>query len=259
MRIRVASVVVCIALAVACARPSPAPRSEAGKDLIVGTSAGSPPYATRREGTITGLEVDLATEVGKALGRPVRFVDLPWDQLFDALANRRVDVVMAGVTITDEREQRFAFADPYLRTGLVALVRHADRKRFVDGDAVCKGPAKVGVLSKTTGERYVHDRCRSVRPRAYQTADDAVNDARARRIDAVVHDAPVLAYLAQQGVQLDMLPMGSTDQRLAWMVRRDDAALRDALNSALTRLRNDGALDRAIEHWMPQILRIRWR
>src|SRR5580765_3371483 len=146
MRIRDTSVVVgLVIVAVACAGPVSAPpgRSERPRELVVATSGDSPPYATRREGTITGLEVDLATEVGKVLGRPVRFVDVPWNGLFDELVSGRADVVMAGVTVSAERERRFAFAEPYLRTGIAALVRRDDLKRFGARDAVCKSRIRV--------------------------------------------------------------------------------------------------------------------
>ena len=154
MRIRDTSVVVgLVMMAAACAGPVSAPpgRGEPPKELVVATSGDSPPYATRRAGTITGLEVDLALEVGKVLGRPVRFVDVPWDTLFDQLVSGRADVVMAGVTVTAERERRFAFAAPYLRTGIAALVRRDDLKRFGARDAVCKSRIRVGVIRKTTG------------------------------------------------------------------------------------------------------------
>jgi polar amino acid transport system substrate-binding protein len=264
MRIRDTSVVVgLVIVAVACAGPVSAPPggSERPRELVVATTGDSPPYATRRAGTITGLEVDLANEVGKILGRPVHFVDVPWDGLFDELGSGRADVVMAGVTVTAEREVRFAFAEPYLRTGIGALVRREDRKRFTSRDAVCRSRIRrVAVIRKTTGERDLHDRCPAMIPRVYETADDAVLGLTARRIDAVVHDTPVLAYLmSQQAAALDLVPTGPADQRLAWMVRRDDTALRQALNDALATMRKDGTFDRVLERWIPRVERMQSR
>ena len=68
----------------------------------------------------------------------MRLVVCQWDGLFDELGSGRADVVMAGVTVTAERELRFAFPKPYLRTGIGALVRREDRKRFGSRDAVCR-------------------------------------------------------------------------------------------------------------------------
>jgi len=260
MRIRDTSVVVgLVIVAIACAGPVSAPpeRGERPRELVVATSADSPPYATRRAGTITGLEVDLALEVGKVLGRPVRFVDVPWNGLFDELVSGRADVVMAGVTVTAERERRFAFAEPYLRTGIAALVRRDDRKRFGSRDAVCKSRIRVGVIRKTTGAHNLRHRCPAMIRRVYKTADDAVLDLTKHRVEAVVHDAPVLAYLmSQQAAALDLVPTDIADEELAWMVRRDDTALLQTLNDALATMRRDGTLDRVLEHWIPQVERV---
>lgn len=260
MRIAELWVVGLLLLGVACARPvsTPATPGQAATELVVGTSGDSPPYSTRRAGTIAGLEIDLAMDVGKVLGRPVRIVNVPWSELFDALAGGRVDVVMAGVTVTPEREARFAFAEPYLRTGIYVLVRAEDRQRLGTGDAVCQSPLEVGVVASTTGERHVRERCPALVPRVYPTADDAVLDVANGRLGAIVHDGPVLAYLrSQQGVALDLVPMGRTDERLAWMVRQDDTALRQALDGALVTLRRDGTLDRELERWIPQVEHVR--
>lgn len=273
MRIQNAVVAVGLALVTAaCASRTPAKAAKAEapatkpavaaaglpKELVVGTSGGSPPYVTRRAGAISGLELDLAAEVGKVLGVPIRVVDVPWDKLFDELGNRKVDVVMAGVTITSDRQVRFAFVEPYLRTNIMALVREQDRQRFGSREAACKKGVKVGVVGKTTGERFVREACPAVKPRVFATADDAVNDLANGRLDAVVGDGPVLAYLmAQQGVALDLVPTGNINEELAWMVRKNDTALQQALNGALETMKQDGTLDRVLAKWIPHVDKVR--
>src|SRR5262245_48688776 len=106
-----------------CGEPhqvAPAPRERV---LHVGTTGDAPPYAFRRGGAIDGLEIDLARELGKALGRPVDLVEMPFEELLDALVDGHVDVAMAGFTITPDREVRVAFGEPYLRTTIAALIR----------------------------------------------------------------------------------------------------------------------------------------
>ena len=228
------------------------------RELVVGTTSDSPPYATGRGGELTGLEVELADEVGRALGRPVRVIDMPWEDLFEALSDGRVDVVMAGVTITPERQLRFAFTQPYLRTRLVALVRRADRKKFASPDAVCKSPIDVGVMGGTMGELEVRERCPAIIVRTYRRSNDAVLELRTRRIDAVIHDGPVLAWLlAQDSAELELVPTRIANQDLGWVVRRDNPELREALDGALATMRADGTLDRVLRRWVPGVERIR--
>jgi len=153
---------------------------------------------------------------------------------------------------------RFAFADPYLRSGLAALVRRADRKRLGSRDAVCKSPVDVGVVAKTTGEQRVRERCPAVITRVYQTANDAVLELRTRRIEAVVHDGPVLGWLlSQYGAELELVSTGIADERLAWMFRRDEEALLQAVNGALATMQSDGTVERVLRRWIPQVERVR--
>jgi len=261
MRIRYAAMMGVFVMAVAaCTAPTSTStrQSERPTDLVVGVTSDSPPYAMQRGGELAGLEVDLAREVGRVLHRPVRVVDLSWDDLIDGLSNGRVDVVMAGVTITPERRLRFAFTEPYLRTRIVALVRRTDRKRLTSADAICKGAIGIGVMGGTTGELYVRDRCPSAVVRAYPSVTAAVQELQTRRVDAVVHDGPVLAWLlAQNSAELDLVPTRIADEQLAWMVRRDNPELLRDLNGALATLRSDGTLDHVLRQWVPQIERVR--
>jgi ABC-type amino acid transport substrate-binding protein len=245
----------------ACAPSTTAPPRASGErpaELVVGVTSDSPPYATSSGGELSGLEVDFARELGHVLHRPVRVVDLSWDDLIDGLTKGRVDVVMAGVTITPERQLRFAFTEPYLRTHIAALVRRTDRTTLGSVDAICKKAANIGVMAGTTGELYVRERCSSAMVKAYPSATSAVEELQTRRVDAVVHDGPVLAYLlAQNSADLELVPTKISDERLAWMVRRDDPELLQALNGALATMRSDGSLDRILRQWVPQIERVR--
>jgi len=250
------SVVVGLVLvAVACAgrATTPPPQIAPAKELVVGTSGDTAPYSTRRGGTIGGVEISLAMEVGKLLGRPVRVLQVPWADLFDALAAGRVDVVMAGVTVTPEREARFAFTKPYLHTDIAVLVEHENLKRFGSRAALCKGPTKVGVVAQTTGQRFLQEKCPKLTPRLYESVDDAVLDVANDKLDAVVSDAPVLAYLAsQQAVDLDVLATGASHEAIAWMVRKDDTALLQALNGALATMEQNGTVARVLSQWIPK-------
>ena len=241
-----------VALVVSCAAPrrasSPAARESA---LRVGTNGDSPPYAFRRGGQLVGLEIDLARELGTALGRQVEVADLPWDGLFDALLGRKVDVVMAGVTVTPDREVRLAFAQPYLRTTLTVLIRRQDANRFRSRATVCESPIDVGVVAGTTGEKQLRERCPAMVPRLYPTAGDAVGELRGYRIDAVVHDGPVVAWLqSRYEAELQILPTQIADERLAWALRPEDAALKGRLDAALTAMRANGTLDRILGRWV---------
>lgn len=236
-------------------RPAPVRREPV---LHVGTTGDAPPYALRRGDSIDGLEIDLARELGASLGRPVDVVDMPFEELLDALLDGRVDVVMAGLTITSERAVRVSFGEPYLRTTIAALVRRDDASRFRARDTVCKSPIDVGVVTATTGEKGLRERCPAMIPRLYPTVRDAVGELRGRRVDAVVHDAPVLQWLqSQYEGELVLVPAGIADQRLAWAFRPADTKLRGQADAALAAMRKNGTLARIVDKWVPAAARAR--
>jgi ABC-type amino acid transport substrate-binding protein len=124
-----------------CAAPEsrtlpPAPRTEQQMpalpttppaSLRVGLTPNYPPVVFKEQGTITGLEADIARGVGEELGRPIAFVELAWEDLIPALEGGRIDVIMSGMFVTPVRQHRVRFVKPYLRIGQMAIIRKSDR------------------------------------------------------------------------------------------------------------------------------------
>jgi len=241
------------ATVVACATPTPRPEGPPpAQPFTVGVTSDAPPYAFRREGRLAGLEVDFATELGQAIGRPLRLLDLEFEQLIPALLDGRVDVIMAGMTITRARELRIAFSQPYLSSGLAALVRRSDAGRFSSPEQVRSTTRAVGTVSGTTGDRYVREQCPQATLQVYPTASAAVDELRTNRIDALVHDAPVLAwYLGTDEANLAVVLPPLNREPLGWGLRQGDAELRSAVDAALARWRSDGTRERILSRWIP--------
>jgi len=225
--------------------------------LVVGTTDTTPPYAFRRGDEIVGLEPELAMELGYDLGRPVQFVVLPWDDLLNAVARGDVDIAMNGITVTREREDRFAFGKPYTRAKLAAMVRREDLTRFSKRAVACSNPIDTGVVGGTTGESRLRSRCPAMIPRLYPTVRDAVRELGQYRIDGVVHDAPVLAWYAAQSSDFAIIPIPDSEEPLAWVFSLDNSYLRARADESLDRMRSGGTLERLLTRWIPASARSR--
>lgn len=230
------------------ARPEAVPRPPA---LRVAVSPNSPPYAFRQEGRLAGLEVDFARELAAALGRPLDLVEMGWDDLIPAVRDRRADMVMAGMTITRARQVQIAFSDPYLRSGLLAVMRSEDVPRFNKASSVLRTKEPVGVMAGTTGERFMREHAPGAHVMVYPNVQAAVNELRQRRVTLVVHDAPVAIWFvggdeANLGVLLELLD----EEQLGWGLPRDDNTLRSAVDGVLARWRSDGTRDRILGRWL---------
>jgi ABC-type amino acid transport substrate-binding protein len=257
-------VLVCLGLVAlaACAsqRGSASSARPATQLLRVAVPANAPPYAFRQGDRVEGLEVDFARELAAALGRRLQLVEISFGDLVPALRAGRVDMLMAGMTITPARQVLIAFSDPYLRSGLLTAIRREDTARFKDARSVFRTSEPIGVVEGTTAERFVRERAPTASVLAYPTARAAIDELSQRRVAVVVHDAPVAISLvardeANLGVLLDLL----NEEQLGWGLRRDDEALRAAVNGVLARWRTDGTRNRILDRWVPYWQRLEAR
>ena len=127
--------------------------------LIVGMELAYPPFEmTDAAGKPSGISVDLATDLGKYLGRPVVIENTAFDGLIPALKTGKVDLVISSMTATAERAQSIDFSDPYLSTGLCLLLRKDSSARGID--ELDRAGVKVAVKKGTTGHLYAAGKLR---------------------------------------------------------------------------------------------------
>jgi ABC-type amino acid transport substrate-binding protein len=223
--------------------------------LRVGIATNYPPLAFKRDGKLTGIEVDFANKLGLALGRPVVLVETPWDDLAKALLeDKTIDVVMSGTSITERRKERVDFTDPYLQVGQMVLIRQEDFPRLRDAAALDQPDVRVGFISNTTSQQYAREHLKKAKLEGFPDADAGEAALRADTIDAFIADAPavwrVSGGLMAKETQLRGLYAPLTKEELAWAVRKGDDKLRAQLNTVLAQWKKDGTLDDIVDDWI---------
>lgn len=228
-----------------------APDSPAGPILRVGVARSYPPLIFEQSGQTVGLEADFARALGEALNRPVVFVPMFWPQLLSELRHGRLDIVMAGVSITDQRRRQVAFAEPYLITGHRVLIRATDRQRFASLDAVRRIRSSVAVEARASSLPVVRREIPDALAEQFATIDQAIAALKKGRVTVVVHDGPAVAWAVQQNPDvLAVVPGLLSENQLAWAVNRQNPALRDQVNTVLVQWRESGELDRMKARWL---------
>lgn len=227
----------------------------AGKQLLkVGITTNAPPMAYRESGKITGLETEFAEGLAKYSGRKLRFVELKWEQQIPALLAGKTDIIMSAMTITDARRYQIAFADPYMVTGQVSLVRLAEYNRFSSGFTDLLNPTvRVGTVKATTGDFLVTQSKSKGLIIHYDSAAQGVRALLDKKIDVFVYDLPMNFYLAakytNQGLTVVTVPM--TKEFIAWGIRKDDTRLLAQANGYLQGIKASGKLQQMIIRWIP--------
>ncbi len=229
---------------------SPALWAEA---LKVGLSADYPPLHFSKDGRVVGVEVDNSRAVGEFLGRPVKLVELPFDQLIPALGDGRIDVIMSGMSVTATRSEKVTFTNPYLRVGQMAIMHRDKLGRFSQPWSVYREGVRIGVEPDTTGAAFAERELKDALISYYADPAAAFDGLRKDKIDLYIHDAPTSWQLANSTENHDLISLYSplTEEMLAWAVRPGDVALLQELNRALTMMKSNGTLQYILNRWIP--------
>lgn len=224
-------------------------------ELRIGTATNYPPLAFKADGQMQGVEVDFAQKMAQDLGIKVSLIETPWDQLIPALEKGQIDVIMSGMSITEERSQRVQFTVPYLNIGQMALIRRADYERLRDRDAMQQPTARIGFLSGTTAEAYARQHLSQAMLVGFGSPEAGIAALRGGMIDFYVQDAPTIwritGNLAREYPDLMGRYRPLTAEYLAWAVRKGDDALLMRLNGLLLRWEQNRELEAVLDRWIP--------
>ncbi len=230
------------------------PTAQGASTVRVGIATNYAPLAFAQNGRITGVEADFAHRLPSELGTQVTIVETPWEEMIQALLDRRIDVIMSGMSVTEERKKVISFTDPYLRVGQMALVRKADYERLRDPAAMDRPISRVGFLKATTGEYFARANLAHAKLRAFDSVDEGVAALRARDLDFFIHDAPTIWRItggfSSPERELTGIYQLLTEEYLAWAVRKEDEALRQRLNAILQRWKDNGEIESVLDKWI---------
>jgi polar amino acid transport system substrate-binding protein len=228
-------------------KPSPPP-------LRVAVYANSPPMIFKSGDKFSGIEAEFARGFAAALGRPVEFINLDWNDLVPALLDDRADLIMSGLSITTLRQVRVAFCDPYLRIGQVPLCRRGELALYGNNAALYNIRGSVGVVAGTTADLLLHEQFSYALRETFPTLPETVQALLDKKVDLVLTDFPLALWQsAENEATLAVVPIFLTQEDLAWAFRKDDDVLRASANAYLAQIRRDGTLAAIIHKWLPMV------
>jgi len=220
--------------------------------LRVGVARTAPPLVFVRDGETVGLEADLARRLGDELGMQVEFVPTFFPNLIMQLRGGHIDIIMAGMTVTEDRARRIAFTDPYLTVGQVAVVQTGEASLYPTGEAIRQTRRKVGVEIGSTGENFARENMPQARVTGFPTVAKAFDALRAGAVGMVIYDSPAAEWEVTQQDAPDLIIVGEplTREQLAWAVQKDETELHNRVNRALAKWKTDGTLNATIAKWI---------
>ena len=219
---------------------------EAGK-LTMATNAAFPPYEmTTDAGDFEGIDVETAQAIADKLGLELQIDDMDFDAALLSVQQGKADIVMAGVTVTDERKNVMDFSDSYA-TGIQSIIVPEGSDIASPDDLAGK---KIGTQRGTTGYLYCTDDFGEDSVVAYDNGLTAVQALNNGQVDAVVIDnAPAKEFVAANP-GLVILDTSYAEEDYAIGMAKGNTALEDAVNSALEELKADGTLQSIVDKYI---------
>ena len=215
--------------------------------LTMSTNAAFPPYeSTDDNGNFVGIDIDVAAAIAEKLGLELQVDDMDFDAALLAAQNGKSDLVMAGVTVTEDRQLVMDFSDSYA-TGIQSIIVKEDSDIATPDDLADK---MIGTQRGTTGYIYCSDDFGDEHVTPYDDGLTAVQALVNGQVDAVVIDNAPAKEFVEANPGLKILDTAYAEEDYAIGVAKGNTAMLDAINGALEELKNDGALQAIVDKYI---------
>lgn len=211
-----------------------------------------PPFETiGPDGQPSGISVELARGLAEKVGRPVQIENIPFTGLIPALKTGKIDAIISSMTATPERAKAVAFSDPYLTTGLAALVPAGSET--TDLAAIDQPGRTVVVRQGTTGEVFARKNIRSARILTLEKENACVLEVVQGKADAFIYDQMSVFQNAKRNPDKTRALLAPL-QTESWAValRPGDADLLAQTNAFLAEFRTSGGFDRLAARYLAE-------
>ncbi len=214
--------------------------------LTMGTNAAFPPYEYYEGDTVVGIDAEIAQAIAEKLGLSLEIVDMDFNSIITAVQSGKVDVGIAGMTVDPERLENVDFTDSYATGVQVVIVTEDSDIASVDD---LEGKL-IGTQEGTTGWSYCSEDYGDDMVIPYTNGATAVQALLDGKVDCVVIDQqPALSFVeANEGLKILETEYAVEDYAIA--VSKDNTALRDAINTALNELIEDGTVQGILDKYI---------
>ena len=193
-------------------------------------------------GEIIGFDIDLINKIGEKIGKEIKIKNIAFDGLLPALQTDKIDLIIAGMTVTKEREKFVNFSNDYFVANQVIIVPE-NENTIIDMNSLKN--KKVGVVLGYTGDLIV-SKIQGVNKIQYNSAPSSIMALTSGKIDAMVLDsAPAQSYIAKNK-GLKIIELDSEIEKYAIAAGKNNKNLIKEVNEALAEIKTEGIYDELI-------------
>lgn len=211
-------------------------------ELIMVTEAGFAPYEYYDGGEIVGVDVDIAKEIAKYLGKTLVVKDIAFDSIINEVKTGKADFGAAGISYSDDRAKNVDFSINYSVSKQVVIVSNNSNINNVNNISNKKIAVQLGSIADT----FVTENFKNasiVRQKKYLAA---IEDLKAGKVDCVVMDELPAKEIVASNSGIKILDGSLTNDSYGMVVKKGNKELLDAINTVLEKLKNEGKIDEYI-------------
>ncbi|KAA0011509.1 transporter substrate-binding domain-containing protein [Billgrantia pellis] len=217
----------------------------------VANSGAYPPFSyVDTSGNLVGFDVDIANALADKMEVEANIQTSPWNGIVAALAGGRFDACICSMSVTEERERAVDFTDSYYRSGLSVWVQESTTDVASIDDFAGK---RVGSTLGETGNQWATENGEGKwRNQTFQGLPDMLNALTTGRIDVMIaDDVPVYVALNEQDLAIKQIDVGELPSwPAAIAVQKNTPELKEALNTALAEIKEDGTYQEIVAKWI---------
>ena len=222
-------------------------------ELRVGFESGYVPFEmTNKKGEFIGFDMDFGRRLAKSMGVKFVPVNTAWDGIIPALVTGKFDIIMGGMTITQERNLKVNFANPYIVVGQTILLNNKLKDQVKSYKDLNNPKFILTSRMGTTGEQAIKKYIPKATYKGFESEAEAGLEVINGKADALVYDLPFCGFLyGSQGKDKTVfLSEPFTYEPLAWAINRGDPDFLNYLNNFLRQSKGDGFYDRMYKKWI---------
>lgn len=211
--------------------------------LVMVTESGFAPYEYRSGEDIIGVDVDIASEIAKELGKELVIKDVDFGSIINELNSGKADFAAAGMSIDEERKKSVDFSIEYATSEQVIVVRKGYDKIKNKDDLEGK---TISVQLGTVADTYLTDNFKNVKLFRQKKFLAAAEDVKANKADCIVMDKLPALELVKSNEELEVLSVPLFTDKYAIAVKKGNTELLNKINSVLERLMKEGKIEEYI-------------
>ncbi|MEO8602017.1 MAG: transporter substrate-binding domain-containing protein [bacterium] len=224
-------------------------------ELRVGTSGAQPPLsAMAKDGTVIGLDADLANALAASMGVKLTLVPMQFDALLPAVQRGDVDMAISGLTMTPQRNMKVAFVGPYLVSGMSILTKSKTLAKLRKAEEIDTPTVRVAALRSSTAEKFAQQTIPKATMTLVDSLEQGVDLVRQGKVDALIADHPfcMVSVYRYRSDDLATLDTPFTFEPLGIALPPNDPLLVNLMQNALADIDDSGAIYDMMYTWFEE-------